>query len=77
MGQLLSGWEVFGVFGFVVGDEHLEAEGGLEHAVHASDGADSLLDGGGEAGLGGDDEGETVFGVAGALEDGVDVGADF
>ena len=55
----------------------MQAERALEHAVHLGHGGDGLLDGGGEAGLGGDDEGQAVLGVAGALEDGVDVGADF
>ena len=55
----------------------MQAEGAFEHAVEFGEGAEGFLDGGGEAGFGGDDEGQAVFGVAGALQEGVDVGSDF
>ena len=46
-------------------DEHLKAERFLKHGRHFGDGSDSGFDGTGEAGLGGDDEGQRVLGVAG------------
>ena len=57
-------------------DEDLQAERWLEHAVEMAHACDGLSDDTGKARLRGDDEGEAVLGVAGALQDGVDVGSD-
>jgi len=59
----------------VVDDKDLHDLRGLDHELHFGHLGDGFIERGTQAGLGGDDEGEAVAGVAAVLQDGVDVDA--